>query len=236
MADSEREIIYVAWLREHTHTVWSPSYRVSLPRRRVATPHERAVYEEVVKEAGSKDPVRIRYSAINAINNISLSVHPRLKRAWGINIELFGNPWNTAGRYCTLFPDIEKPFGADCNAYTFQPASGDIILANPPYTVEHIEAVSRRILYWVARIPKLVIIVILPVWDTASRAKAKLPANNYGDLPAITRLLNSRYCQQAEIVKIPFWDAFHNRPVDLRDPVHAILITNTPTILSHFPF
>jgi hypothetical protein len=43
---------------------------------------------------------------VGALNNISLSVSPKVKKEWNINFELFGAFYNTNSNYCGLYSDI----------------------------------------------------------------------------------------------------------------------------------
>lgn len=69
-----------------------------------------------------------RYYVIGALNNISLSVSPKIKRLWKINFELFGAFYNTNYNYCGLFSDIEN---SCCDFNTFVLRDNMVILINP---------------------------------------------------------------------------------------------------------
>lgn len=160
----------------------------------------------------------VRYEVFGFLNNISLSVHPSIKKSWGINFELFGAFYNTNTPYCTLFPDLEKPMGIE-NALFFKPSKGQIILANPPYTTQHIRWTIRKILDEWIRVASFW--VVIPVWDKKTRKELRL--KEYPDFPEINELVTK--AKKAEVIKnFLFWDGINNRDVHLKDPVWVINI------------
>lgn len=104
--------------------------------------------------------------------NISLSVHPDIKKKWGINHELFGAFYNVnlENPYCSLFPDLEP--GSEGSAMLYKPEKGDIVLANPPYTDAWMSWLCRQILdKWLG---KATFYVVIPGWDCKTRDELKL--------------------------------------------------------------
>lgn len=159
----------------------------------------------------------VRYDVWGFLNNISLSVHPSIKKNWGINFELFGAFYNTNTPYCTLFPDLEKD-GVE-NAFFFKPRSGQVILANSPYTTQHIRWTIRKILdEWLG---KASFWVVIPVWDKKTRKELRL--KEYPDFPEINELAEKSI--KAEVVhKFLFWDGIENKNIHLKDPIWVIHI------------
>ena len=161
----------------------------------------------------------IRYDTYDLLSNISLSVPPELKRQMGIDFELFGAFYNTNYPYCTLFPDLERD--GVSNAFYFKPTPNQIVLANPPYTYQHIKWTINKILHEWKNIAFFW--VVIPVWDTASRVKHNLPLT-YSDFPEITTLLNDDNCAFATIQNLNFYNGIDNKMINLHDQVHIILI------------
>lgn len=104
--------------------------------------------------------------------NITLSVHPDIKKRWGITQELFGAFFNVDldKPYCSLFPDLEP--GSEGSAFFFKPEKGDVILANPPYTDFWVGWTCRQILdKWRG---KCTFYVVIPAWDCSTRDRLKM--------------------------------------------------------------
>jgi len=149
-----------------------------------------------------------RYDALGFLNNISLSVHPSLKIKWGITHELFGSFYNSDYPHCSLFPDLEESLG---NALRFKPKN-EVLLINPPYTVQWIKWVCKNCLEWKGSW------IVLPIWDYKSRDK--LGYKKQPDLPEITTLIEK--AEYHEMLNIPFYDGILGKTIYLRDKVHII--------------
>lgn len=159
-----------------------------------------------------------RYDVLGYLNNISLSVSPKIKEKWKITHELFGAFYNVNldHTYCSLFPDLEP--NSVGNVFFFKPKKDMIILANPPYTSGFIRWTCKKIIEWKG---KSKFIVILPVWDKKSRDKLKLPSQP--DLSEIQDLIE--VSDESHIVhNFPFYDGINNKHVSLKDPIHLIYI------------
>ncbi len=159
-----------------------------------------------------------RYDLLGFLNNISLSVHPSLKKEWKIEHELFGAFYNVDSKhsYCSLFPDLEPK--SEGNVLFFKPKKESIILANPPYTTEWIRWTIRKILDewkdWCT------FYVVIPVWDHETRQKLNL--SKYPDFPEISELIS--FAKEHRVERIPFYDGINDKKVYLKDPVHIIRI------------
>jgi hypothetical protein len=177
-------------------------------------------------------PLLICYDHVGALGNISLSVHPDLKKRWkrmyNLSHELFGAFYNTFNTYntekdltyCSLFPEIENS-SIKCNAYDFEPKKGETYLANPPYTEYHIRWTLQNIL---TKWSESNFIVVVPVWDKTSRKKLGL--NEYDDLSEITEMIK-KYGRHHKIIKnFPFYNGIDNKNIILKDPVHIFYIWN----------
>ena len=171
---------------------------------------------EAFKDVPHVEALIYRYDVWKLLSNISLSVHPKLKQKWGINYELFGAFYNTTHPYNSLFHDLEP--GSQGNVHFFTPDKNQIILANPPYTVEWIRWMIRKILDdW---IDTATFYVVIPVWDIATREKLGL--KKYPDFPEITELIQKS--KEHHVKHIPFYDGIGQRTVELKDPVHIMRI------------
>lgn len=158
-----------------------------------------------------------RYGVLGYLNNISLSVSPKLKESWGINHELFGAFYNVNldHSYCSLFPDLEP--GSVGNVFSFKPKKKQTILVNPPYTAEWVKWTCAKIIEWKG---KANFVIVIPVWDRKTRDELRL--KRYPDLPEINHLIE--IADQAEVVHLPFYDGIQGRKVELKDPVHLIFV------------
>ena len=158
-----------------------------------------------------------RYHLYGFLNNSSLSVDPKLKKKWGINYELFGAFYNTNTSYNSLFPVLEP--GSQGNVHFFKPKKDQIILANPPYTENWIRWTIRKILdEWK---DKATFYVVIPVWDNPTRKEIGLREYSR-DFPDITEIISQ--AKEHSIVDLPFYDGITQKLINLKDPVHVILI------------
>ena len=204
-------------------------YRPMTPKLPKTTRADVEQFEEDVRKSVSKhralynkfkhiehvDWLIHRYDTLGFLNNISLSVLPSIKEEWGITHELFGAFYNTDYPYCSLFSDLEP--NSIGNALTFKPKKSMVVLVNPPYTAEWIEWTCKSVIKWKG---KAIFYVVLPVWDRKTRDELGL--KKYEDLPEIQDLIQSS--MHAEVVKLPFFDGVHNKKVQLKDPVHVIVV------------
>ena len=171
---------------------------------------------ETFRDVPNVEALIYRYHIWKLLSNISLSVHPTIKKKWGINYELFGAFYNTTFPYNSLFHDLEE--GSQGNVHFFKPEKDQIILANPPYTVEWIRWTIRQILdKWLGM---ATFYVVIPVWDSATREKLGL--KKFPDFPEITELIEN--AREHSVKHIPFYDGIAHRNVDLKDPVHIVRI------------
>ena len=165
------------------------------------------------------DSLIYRYYIWGALTNISLSVSPRIKKEWGITHELFGAFYNVDlnNTYCSLFPDLEP--NSVGNVLFFTPKKGDIILANPPYTVQWITWMIHKILNEWRGIATFHI--ILPVWDRKTRRRLQLETKH--GFYDIEKLIDQS-TEHNVIDKFEFYDGINNKIHYLKEPVHYIKI------------
>lgn len=165
------------------------------------------------------DSLIYRYYIWRSLTNISLSVSPRIKKEWGITHELFGAFYNVDlnKTYCSLFPDLEP--NSVGNVLFFIPKKGDIILANPPYTVPWIKWMINKILNEWRGIATFHI--ILPVWDSRTRRRLQLETKH--GFYEIENLID-KSIEHSVIDKFEFYNGIDNKTSYLKDPVHYIKI------------
>lgn len=164
-----------------------------------------------------------RYKVIGALNNVSLSVSPQLKRKWKITFELFGAFYNTTSPYCGLFSDIEPNSFGDCSQFRLTP--NEILLINPPYTQEWItlSCIIVKRLLMLNKHTK--IYLVIPIWNVSDRKLLKLPGT-FDDIPEIDELKTHEYLISHSLVNLPFFNGIIKKHVFLRDKVHLFVFTN----------
>jgi hypothetical protein len=162
-----------------------------------------------------------RYYVIGALNNISLSVSPKLKKLWNINFELFGAFYNTNYDYCGLFSDIEK---SCCDFYTFKLTKNMTILINPPYTKKWIQISCKIINNIMEKKLNTKIYLVIPVWNLCDRKM--LNYKMCEDLPEIDDLKKNKYLISHTIKNIEFYNGILKKIVHLKDKVHIFIFTN----------
>ena len=171
------------------------------------------------KELPNIEALIYRYDVWGALTTISLSVHPRIKKRWGITHELFGAFYNVdlSKPYNSLFHDLEP--GSMGNVLFFKPEQGSIILANPPYTIQWIQWTIQKILgEWK---DTATFYVVLPIWDCKTRKELNL--RYYECVYDIIELINN--AKEHNIInKFSFYDGINNKEHFLKDPVHIIKI------------
>lgn len=167
-----------------------------------------------------------RYDFWEILNNISLSVSPKIKKKWGITHELFGAFYNVnlETSYCSLFPDLEP--GSEGSALFFKPEKGDVVLANPPYTDMWISWTCRQILdKWRG---KATFYVVIPTWDckTVDELGLQDMRTCYYD---IVELIEN--AEEHEVVRdFPFYDGVERKDFSFKKdrkkerPIHVIRI------------
>lgn len=159
-----------------------------------------------------------RYYVIGALNNISLSVSPKIKKKFKINFELFGAFYNTNVDYCGLFGDIEKN---SCNFNTFKLVPNMIILINPPYTEVWIRMCCKIIENIMNKNLNTIIYLIIPIWNNSDRKKLGLKIyNGLEDFNEIDNLLLSKYLVYHKMTNLHFYNGILKKNVYLKDKVH----------------
>lgn len=175
------------------------------------------VLYEKFKDVPNVEALIYRYDVWGFLTSISLSVHPDIKKKWGINFELFGAFYNTDTPYCSLFHDLEE--NSVGNALYYKPEKGQIVLVNPPYTQGWIKWVCRTILdKWLGQ---ATFYVVIPVWDCKTRDKLKLKP--YECVYDIVDLIN--HAKEYKLYeKFPFWDGVQQKDATITNYVHMIKI------------
>lgn len=159
-----------------------------------------------------------RYYVVGALNNISLSVSPDIKKKMKINFELFGAFYNTNVDYCGLFGDIENN---SCNFNTFRLKPNMIILINPPYTDVWIKISCKIIENIMKKNMNTIIYLVIPIWNNSDRKKLKLKIyDDIEDLIEIDELKLSKYLVYHKIVNLNFYNGIIKKKVNLKDKIH----------------
>lgn len=159
-----------------------------------------------------------RYWVIGALNNISLSVEPKIKKRMNINFELFGSFYNTNVDYCGLFGDIETN---SCDFNTFKLKPNLRILINPPYTEIWIRKSCKIVENIMNQNLNTIIYLIIPIWNNSDRKKLGLKIyNDVSDIESIDKLKLSKFLIYHKIVNLEFYNGILKKKVYLKDKVH----------------
>lgn len=154
-----------------------------------------------------------RYYVIGALNNISLSVSPKIKKKMKINFELFGSFYNTNLDYCGLFDDIENN---SCDFNTFKLKKDMIILINPPYTEKWIKISCIVIDNIMKQNKNTIVWLVIPIWNNTDRKKLGLKIyNDVEDLVEIDKLKKSKYLVFHKITNLEFFNGIEKKFVYL---------------------
>ena len=162
-----------------------------------------------------------RYYVIGALDNISLSVSPKIKKQWKINFELFGSFYNTNYKYCGLFSDIEE---SSCDFYTFKLSKNMVILINPPYTEQWIKISCITVENIMKQNLHTKIYLVIPIWNISDRKLLGLTL--FDDLKEIDELKLSKYLVKHDMVNIDFYNGVIGKNVKLKDKVHVFVFKN----------
>ena len=120
-----------------------------------------------------------RYDALGgagyqaALNETAFDV---LKKRLGVGCEAFASPLNCRyGRFCSAFPDVDKPFGSLGSFFDFKPTRGSFEM-NPPFVPESLLAAATHAdaLLKTAETQggRLSIVVVVPAWRDVPMWKA----------------------------------------------------------------
>ena len=167
---------------------------------------------EKFKNLDNIESLIYRYDKMGFLNNISLSVHPYVKKEWNITHELFGAFYNSDYPHCSLFPDLEDSLG---NALKFKPKKDMNILVNPPYTYKWIKWTCE---FLIKNKNKAQFVCVIPIWDRKSRNELNL--SRQPDFPEIQELIE--HSDSHEMVNLDFYDGISTRKIKLKDKVHVI--------------
>lgn len=108
--------------------------------------------------------ILLRYKFLGGINN-HLSIPPSIYHRLGIQVELFGTPFNvTTPLYCSPFPDIEKNFGSQGSCVSYPLKSDVIYAANPPYDVQIVKDMVDKFEKELTNLHNTTIYITIPLW------------------------------------------------------------------------
>lgn len=156
------------------------------------------------------------------MNTAHLSVPPIFR-----GVELFGSPLNTHNKeYCSPF-EIDKAFGSKGSFFDYTPQKEGVYLCNPPFDEEIIREMSERLLGWLKKKVKIIIICTIPVWDSASQRKIGI--KDYGmKFEGFEQLTASKLCYSRDILlknEYPYWDYYSEKRVPASH-THLIFMSN----------
>jgi hypothetical protein len=173
-------------------------------------------FKDKIPHVGS---IIYRYEVWGFLGHISLGVHPTIKKRWGINYEMFGSFYNTNSPYNSIFSDLEPDSMG--NVLSYKPESGQIVLVNPPYTMQWMIWTIRKILdEWLG---KAIFYIVIPVWDCRTRKRLGLKLYNEC-VPEIVELIEkSKYHKVVE--NFLFYDGVGRKDYIMgKVPIHVIKI------------
>ena len=162
----------------------------------------------------------LRYKFLGGLNN-HLSIPPVVYRGLGINMELFGSPFNVSVReYASPFHDIEKYFGSQGSFNQITLKSNRAYAANPPYDVKVVLQMSQWLNEQLGRkeLTNVVIYLTLPLWRK--------------DFPGYQLLRDSRWFRdEAELGRedYPFLHYFRGKLIPASDTYLMIMSTENNT-------
>ncbi len=162
------------------------------------------------------------YNLIGA-NNMHLSIPPIFK-----GIELFGSPLNTHNdKYCSPF-SIEKKFGSLGSFWEYCFNQNGIYLCNPPFDESIIHRMCVKLLEDLKNTEyNVVVIITIPVWDTASQSKLKI--KNYGlKFKGYECLVNTSFLRERDILdknKYPYYNYYTDKLVPA-SYTHLLILSN----------
>lgn len=162
----------------------------------------------------------LRYKFLGGLNN-HLSIPPVVYRGLGINMELFGSPFNVSVReYASPFHDIEKYFGSQGSFNQITLKSNRAYAANPPYDVKVVLQMSQWLNEQLGRkeLTNVVIYLTLPLWKK--------------DFPGYQLLRDSRWFRdEAELGRedYPFLHYFRGKLIPASDTYLMIMSTENNT-------
>jgi hypothetical protein len=181
----------------------------------------------------------LRYKFLGGLNN-HLSIPPSIYYKLGINVELFGSPFNVSvPTYCSPFPDIERYFGSQGSFSNHSLKSGMEYAANPPYDVKIVLQMAEWLEKELARedLKDVSVYITLPLWKK--------------DFPGYQILRDSIWFRdEAELGRedYPFLHYFRGRLIPASDTYLLILSKRTrlkwnceqikklwPKIKNHYP-
>ena len=158
-----------------------------------------------------------RYDVIGALNNISLSLSPEIKKKMRINFELFGSFYNTSVDYCGLFADIENN---SCDFNTFKLKPNMRILINPPFSEVWINKSCKIIENIMKKNLNTVIYLIVPVWNNSDRKKLGLKYDYIEDMIEIDNLKLSKYLVYHKIENLDYYNGMAKIKANLKNESH----------------
>lgn len=185
----------------------------------------------------------VRYRAMGLLNTNSAAVPNRLYRdlatAWtrGPVVEGFASLFNSSlPRYMGLFPDTEVAFGCEGNFFAIRPEElerGTLIICNPPYQVEILNAFVDKTLEILDSSHDVAFLLVIPAFEVADRerlnfhgrCREKYPVDYSTDVDT-TRLKTSAYTRFCALYckeDFPFWSMTDDRELGLTSAMVLVM-------------
>ena len=119
--------------------------------------------------------------------------------SWGVGpvSELFGNPFNTQGAYCSAFPIEKILFGSRGSFFEVELAENEVAIANPPFDETLCAAAVRRVLDQLTR-TRATVVWVLPAWDRFEASRMLLASPFLRSVAGLTKALHPFYSFESQ--------------------------------------
>lgn len=146
----------------------------------------------------------LRYATINIMDGNQLAIPPKIYQYlidhYDADTEGFASPLNsqlimlrsqgenscTSAVFCSLFPDVDAPFGSIGSFFNADFHARRCIVANPPFILEIMNLTMTRITALCHADPAIIIILCVPSWVDApyyQRARSSPYLRDWHDFP-----------------------------------------------------
>jgi len=173
--------------------------------------------------------ILLRYTLLeNKKQSINLSANfiydnKKITNKIKLDVELFGSPINhNLDKYCSLFYDLEQYFGSIGSVFCVDDkiwSDNTYFVANPPFDESIMEYMANMIINVLDKYEKCCFIIIIPDWrSTENTSYAEIPYTTY-DI-----LVQSKYCKIDKVVKIPYYDYFTSKYIEIGKTKTIVLV------------
>jgi hypothetical protein len=163
------------------------------------------------------------YELIDIADTTHLSLPPVFR-----GIELFGSCVNTFNdEFCAMF-DIEKKFGSLGSFWDYTFHRNGIYLCNPPFNDDFIKKMSTKLIYDLNNTKHdIVLIIVLPIWDSVTQKKINAKDFNMG-FEGYDTLVNNKFLKEKMILdkhQYKYWNHSTKKLVASANS-HLIILSN----------